>query len=204
MDLNEFQQDALTELINIGYGRAAGALSELVGHRVSVEVPAVSLHPLGEIGPILASSLSAQVAEVDQQFSGPVSGKAVLLMNQQSAFVLSRLLGTDKVVVKSFDQTTREILTEVGNILLNTCLGVLGNLLQIHVVLAVPHLQVKHVSRVVADSKPMGETPSHGLLVHTRFQVNAVEVSGYLLIVLGVTSFDRLMLELEKWEARGA
>ena len=35
MELTLEQQDALTELINIGYGRAAGALSDLTGYRTS-------------------------------------------------------------------------------------------------------------------------------------------------------------------------
>ena len=35
MELTSSQHDALTELINIGYGRAAGALSELTGYRIT-------------------------------------------------------------------------------------------------------------------------------------------------------------------------
>ncbi|MGZ4989004.1 MAG: chemotaxis protein CheC, partial [Limisphaerales bacterium] len=43
MELNASQKDALTELINIGYARAAGALSELTGHRIELAVPAVAM-----------------------------------------------------------------------------------------------------------------------------------------------------------------
>ena len=39
MELTVAQKDALTELINIGYARAAGALSELTGIASSSEFP---------------------------------------------------------------------------------------------------------------------------------------------------------------------
>ena len=44
MELTAVQQDALVELLNIGFGRAAASLSQLTGHRVLLEVPQVTLH----------------------------------------------------------------------------------------------------------------------------------------------------------------
>ena len=53
MDLSVTQKDSLTERINIGYGRAAGALSELTGYRITLEVPKVAMHEIHEIAPML-------------------------------------------------------------------------------------------------------------------------------------------------------
>ena len=39
VELTQVQQDALIELLNIGFGRAAASLSQLTGHRVVLEVP---------------------------------------------------------------------------------------------------------------------------------------------------------------------
>jgi chemotaxis protein CheC len=202
MELTAFQKDALTELINIGYGRAAGALSELTGYRVTVDVPSVTLHSVEDIGPILENTLSSQVANVNQNFSGPVSGNALLLMNEASAKLLSRMLDGNAPVTADFDTSAQEIIKEVGNILLNACLGVFGNILQIHVRFSVPRLQIGHVSRVMRHDPGSAEKSSHGLLVHTRFHVKSADITGYLVIVLGLASFDRLMLELEKWDER--
>ena len=49
MELTTVQQDALIELLNIGFGRAASALSELTGHRVVLEVPEVSIHSVAAL-----------------------------------------------------------------------------------------------------------------------------------------------------------
>lgn len=201
MELTLPQKDALTELINIGYGRAAGALSELTGYRISLEVPQVTVHDIDLIGPLLERSISHHVASIDQSFFGPVSGSAMLLMDQESALVLSDLLSDQAVPSHDFDSNTKEILTEVGNILLNACLGVFGNLLQIQVAFAVPRLQLDAIARVLESvAAESDEKLRYGLMIHTRFTVKTGNVTGYLVIILGISSLDRLLAELVKWE----
>lgn len=203
MELNIAQKDALTELINIGYGRAAGALSELTGYRITLEVPNVSMHEISEIAPLLEEVIVDEVATVNQMFTGPISGNAMLLLDQQSAVVLSRLLTDERSPGREFDASAREIITEVGNILLNACLGVFGNLLHVHVSFAVPRLHVESVQHVLESINiDTDEKLRYGLMVHTRFHLRASNVSGYLIIILGITSLDRMLRELENWENR--
>lgn len=202
MELTLDRKDALTELINIGYGRAAGALSELTGYRISLEVPQVAIHDIEQIGPMLDDMLGPSVASVNQAFSGAVSGNALLLLDEPSALVLSQML-SEGTVSPVFDTNAREIITEVGNILLNACLGVFGNLLRIQVNFAVPRLQVENAEQLLQGvMENSDETLRYGLMIHTRFNVKAADVTGYLVIVLGITSLDRLMQELDEWEQR--
>lgn len=203
MELTAHQRDALTELINIGYGRAAAALSELTGYRITLEVPQVSMHDIEEIAPALERVISIDVASVSQLFAGPVSGNAMLLMDEQSALMLSRLLIDERSASRQFDSSAGETITEVGNILLNACLGVFGNLLHVQVTFTVPRLNVDTVRRVFEIAAGESSEPlRYGLMIHTRFYVKAGDVSGYLVIILGITSLDRLLRELETWESR--
>src|SRR4051812_32094707 len=109
MELTLAQKDSLTELINIGYGRAAGVLSELTGYRITLEVPKVTIHDIAVIGPMLEEILVTPVASVNQMFSGPVSGSALLLLDEPSALVMSRLLGDERYVSHSLDSNAKEI-----------------------------------------------------------------------------------------------
>jgi chemotaxis protein CheC len=203
MELTLAQKDALTELINIGYGRAAGALSELTGHRITLEVPKVSIHRVATIGPALEQLLGQSVASVNQAFSGPVMGNALLLLDEASALVLCRLLSSSESSPVDIDLNAREIITEVGNILLNACLGVFGNLLKIQVTFAVPRFQVESIPRILDFvAQQANEKLSYGLMVHTRFSVKSGDITGYMVIVLGIASLDRLILELSNWESR--
>lgn len=202
MKLTVQQKDSFTELINIGYGRAANALSELTGYRISLEVPKVSIHPIEEIGSLLNHEIKGEVASVNQVFSGPIAGNALLLLDDKAALKLSELLTDERPAGRSFDSGAREIITEVGNILLNACLGVFGNLLQVQVTFAVPRLQVEDIRTVLRSITVADEELRHGLLIHTRFHLRASNVSSYLIIVLGITSLDRMLVELQKWEER--
>src|SRR6185369_4347314 len=92
MELTPAHQETLTELINIGYGRAAAALSELTGRRINLDVPKVAVYPVQEIGTALKDVLSGEVASVHQVFSGPVSGNALLLLDRDAALMLNSLL----------------------------------------------------------------------------------------------------------------
>jgi chemotaxis protein CheC len=203
MDLTAHQTDALTELINIGYGRAAAALSDLTGHRITLDVPNVSMHEIDQVAPMLMEVVQGEVASVNQVFSGPIAGNALLLLDEQAALMLTRLL-TDETVADGgkIDSGAREIITEVGNILLNACLGVFGNILNVHVTFAVPRLHVEGVDRVLRSITVASGELTHALMVHTRFQLRSNGVTGYMVIILGMTSLGRMLDELAAWDQR--
>jgi chemotaxis protein CheC len=201
MELTTSQQDALTELINIGYARAAAVLSDLTGHRISLEVPEVAIHLIQEIRERLQKVIRGEVASVNQVFSGPITGNAILLLDREAALLLNGLL-TDRSNSTELDGAAREVITEIGNIVLNACLGAFGNLLKVQVTFTVPYLQVESVDKVLRSITVGGDELEYALIVHTRFHMRASDVSGYLVIILGVTSLETLMEELRKWEER--
>jgi len=204
MELTATHQDTLTELINIGYGRAAAALSELTGRRIVLEVPKVAVHPIHEVSATLGKVMRGEVASVHQVFSGPVSGNALLLLDHEAAVLLNSLLLDQPMTDGRLDSDGREAITEVGNIVLNACLGVFGNLLQVHVTFSVPRLHVESVSGVLNSISVRDHELQYALMVHTRFHLRDSDISGYMVIILGITSFSRLLSELEKWERREA
>ena len=203
MELKPEQKDALTELINIGYGRAASALSELTGYRIALEVPQVTVHFIEEIVPLLRSLMELEVASVDQTFSGTISGSALLILDAPGAASLSRLLLNEHEAEAGLDASAQEVITEVGNILLNACLGVFGNLLEVPIAFSVPRFQANRIDLVFRTvTEEARERLTYGLMIHTRFSLQGGNISGYLVIVLGVSSMDRLLQELDRWENR--
>lgn len=202
MELTTTQQDSLTELINIGYGRAAAALSDLTGHRITLEVPQVAIHEIDEMTSMLVEVVHGEVASVNQIFSGPIGGNALLLLDEPAALMLSGLLTDTEKTGDTLDANAKEIITEVGNIVLNACLGVFGNLLQVHVTFSVPRLRVDAVAAILQSIMVEQKELRYALMIHTRFYLRAGNVSGYLVIILGITSLDRLLEEIGRWESR--
>jgi chemotaxis protein CheC len=200
MQLTLTQQDALIELLNIGFGRAAASLSQLTGHRVILDVPSVTVHPVTELSDALERLIQDDVATVHQIFSGPVAGDALLVLDHTGASMLKELLTDEPALPLSIDASAREVLTEVGNILLNACLGTFGNLLNVQVSFSVPHLNLATLAAIVESLRINREAIRYALVVHAGFRLRDAEVRGYLLIVLSVASLDRLIRAVELWE----
>jgi chemotaxis protein CheC len=200
MQLTGLQQDALIELLNIGFGRAASSLSQLTGHRVLLEVPEVSIHPVGGVVSALGTFVRTDVATVHQIFSGPVSGDALLILDHAGAAMLKELLTNEPALPLAIDTSAREVITEVGNILLNACLGTFGNLLNVQVSFSVPQLSLASLGAILESLRINQKGLQYALVVRAGFQLRDAEVRGYLVIVLSVASLERLIRSVEQWE----
>ena len=204
MNLTDDQKDAVTELVNIAFSRTAAALSELTGNRVELTVPEVSAHPIAGLFPALGRFVRGEVATVHQIFGGPVSGDAFLLLDIDGATRLVGLLAEAGAPTSQIGASEREVLAEVGNILLNACLGVFGDLLQVRFTFAVPRLHLDTLGSMI-DSLVIGaDEIRHALLIGARFRVRASEVTGCMVLVLGVTSLDLFVRAIEEWAERVA
>jgi chemotaxis protein CheC len=202
VQLNELQRDALIELLNIGFGRAGAALSKLTHQRVLLDVPHVAIHPMSQLTVVLAELVKDEVASVHQVFSGPVGGDALLILDPSAAAKLKELLTDEPALPLALDASSREVLTEVGNILLNACIGTFGNLLRVPVSFSVPDIDVATLQVVVDRLLTNDDAFRYALIVSAGFRLRDAEVTGYVVIVLTVQSLTRLLIAVEEWERR--
>jgi chemotaxis protein CheC len=199
MQLNTLQQDAVTELINIAFSRAAASLSELTNCRVDLEVPEVSVHSVAEIAGAVSHFVKGEVATVHQVFTGPVAGDAFLLLNFDGAVHLVDLLTDTRSSSRALGASAREVIMEVGNILMNACLGVFGNLLQVRFRFSVPKLSLDDLNFMVQSLMIADDALQHALIVGARFRIRDSEVTGCLILVLGISSFEMFLKAVEEW-----
>lgn len=202
MILTADQKDSVTELVNIAFSRTAAALSELTGHRVEITVPELTALPIADLLPALGHFVKGDVATIHQIFGGPVCGDAFLVLDVGGATRLVDLLTNAGAPTQKMGESTREVLTEVGNIILNACLGVFGDLLQVRFTFAVPRLHLESLGSMLSSLVIDEHELRHALLVATQFRVQASEVTGCLVLVLGVTSLDLFIQAIEDWAER--
>ena len=80
---------------------------------------------------------------------------------------------------------------------------VLGrNLLDVRVSFSVPRLHLETLDELLASLIAAGSEPQYALVVYTAFQIRDSAVRGFLVMVLSVTSLDRLIQEVDAWEER--
>lgn len=205
MTLSPEQNDVLTELINIGFARTASSLSELTGHRVLLEAPDIALHPIGELAASLHTAIPGPIASVQQMFTGPVAGHAMLLLTCEGAGTLVNLLTNESGPAgRRLDESSREVLAEVGNILLNACLGMFGNLLKVQISFSVPRVELDALDAMIKSILIGREELQCALRISTKFRLRDSAVQGCMVIVLNVSSMERLGQALEKFRTTGA
>jgi len=202
MILTERQTDALGEFINIAFSRTASSLSEITGKRVLLDVPQVEIYQIEEVASELVRFLPGEVASIHQPFDGAIAGDAFLILNYEGAVRLTDLLTEANAPQQQLDESAREVLTEVGNILLNACLGMFGNVLQVRVNFSVPNLHLESLNELIDSVRKERDGLRYAIIVYTSFRIRESAVTGYLVLVLSIVSLKRLIEEIENWEAR--
>lgn len=202
MTIPQYDHDALTELFNIGLHRAAASLSELTGQRIIVELPQLWICPIEETHERLMRLLGGELATVHQVFKGNVTGDAVLVLEYKSATRLTSLLtGGDVALGGRLDQSAREVLTEVGNVILSSCLSAFGDMLHVVVSFAVPRIHVESLEGLLRSLHVDEVDVQYVVLAATRFRLSEGEVGGFLMIAIGVASLSLITNALAEREA---
>jgi chemotaxis protein CheC len=193
VNLDEFETDALAELFNIGLHRAAASLSEITGQRIVVDMPRLVICPIAEIEPNLAGIIGGEIATVHQMFGGAVAGDAVLLLEQDKAAALAKLMTSGEAALGGrLDQSAREVLAEIGNIVLGACLSGFGDMLQTPVSFSVPRIHIESLKNILRSLRIDTDEVQFAVIAATQFRLSELAVDGYLVVAVGAKSLARI------------
>ena len=183
---HEDERDAAAELLNIGIGRAAASLSRMLDKEVVLAVPRVHFVPVDELASRLGEDGLDDVALVVQPFRGAFDGQAMVVFPEQESHQLARLLLQDDLADNA--DLERDALTEVGNVVLNGCLGSLANVIRGEFVAQAPKFARCHVEGLLdtAADKSLGTL----LLAEVSFSIKSHDIRGLVLLALPVDSIE--------------
>lgn len=193
--------DALKEVINIGVGRAGSVLSELVGTRVSLEIPNLGICKASELMSHLELGGQETVSAVRQSFEGFLGGKALLIFPGKSGDVLAtQLVGSEEEIV-DLNLEREGVLLEVGNILMNSVIGTLSNVLTKQFRYTLPVYREGKMD-VVLDPwfESVGRKNESAEVIYANavFGIDKFSISGMILLLFEMKSFDRLWIALDE------
>ncbi len=192
-ELAEIERDALTEIVNIGVGRAARNLSTMIRSPVQLSVPRVELLPLARAAELLARRSGHSLVAVSQDFQGSFSGRALLIFPEENSLELVRAVVGDGMDIDEIIDLEQEALAEIGNVILNGCLVVVANMLRHGLSMSLPRV-VRGSSRLVM-ADPAG--PADGdcvLFLRIDFSVAARDIDGYIALLMDLPSLAALRL----------
>jgi chemotaxis protein CheC len=134
--LTPAQLDAFKELVSVGAGHAATALSQLVDRKIMITVPQLEIVPATEV-PYALGGPEAVVSATYVRVLGDTRGGLLFVMDEDSAKALAALL-RGVPAVDELSKEDHEMLRNAGHVLLSACLGAIARMVQKVLVAASP------------------------------------------------------------------
>lgn len=179
--ISEDHLDLLQELVNIGVGRAADSLSQLVEARIHLNVPEIKVLGSNDAHKMFINQAIIEEMMVTQTFAGSIDGRIGLLFNVQSAILLASMLCDEEDHNGEMSLEQEGILLEVGNIILNGVMGSIFNAINDQLEHSVPEIvRSKSINMLLAEN--MLNRPTV-LLIDVRMQVEESSIEGSMIIV---------------------
>ena len=195
--LSADQLDALQEFINIGVGRAASILNDMLDCHILLRTPLIEIFDTVQLQQKLEKRFNGgRFSTVRLAFSGQFSGTTELLFPTESASTLvAALTGEDPDSV-DLDAVKIGTLSEIGNIVINGVMGSISNLLGQHLHYAIPmYLEDTIDNLLLTNQKSIDKAVF--LLAQTRFEIEQLEVTGDIILILEVSSFGALIAAID-------
>lgn len=196
MELSVIHQDALTELLNIGVGRAASVLNQMIDSHVDLSIPAIKVINLRELISALNITPEERLASVCLEYTGGFTGATSLVFTTPCARrLVEALTGGETLETDEVDSIRMGSLIEVGNIMVNGIMGSIANILETHIEYQVPSYLEGTIEDLVAQTDAKEDHPV--ILARTSLAVQQHEVLGDILLFLELDTFDFLIRSLE-------
>ena len=180
--LDEMERDALTELVNLGVSKAASSLRVMVGHEVTLSVPRVAILPRGEAARMMGGENDRLVA-VRQDFEGDFSGRAMLIFPETKSLELVRAVTGGDLPLEDVVALEQEALAETGNIILNSCLSTIANVLRRTLRMSLPDI-LRGGGAEVFELSGADDPNDVVLVLYINFTVNARDITGYIAMMM--------------------
>jgi chemotaxis protein CheC len=202
--LTELQRDALTELANLGVGRAAASLSRMVAEPIHLAVPAVDVMTRTEAIRLLEErEQKAGLIAVGQGFRGPFSGRALLIFPEARSLELIRAVVGQEPTIEEVADLEQEALAEIGNVILNGFLGTIANLLARPLYTALPCVERGRGGVLLgASSEKELEPDAPVLFLQIDFTIRSRDIRGYIAVLMNFHSLEALEALVEEFILR--
>lgn len=183
--LSDLERDALTEIVNIGVGRAAASLRKMVNEQVLLSVPSIDVVMQSQAAKLISEREISQLVAVRLVFNGAFSGRAMLIFPEEKSLELVRAVTHDELDDKELIQMEHEALAETGNVILNSCLATMANMLQKSLTMTIPEV-IRGDSGALFE--PRGSEPDDGLVLffYIDFTVRNRDIRGYIAMLMNL------------------
>ncbi|WP_044560510.1 chemotaxis protein CheX [Azospirillum sp. B4] len=199
--LEDLENDALTELVNIGVSRAAVSLRKMVGSQVTLSVPSVEVVDRRLAVTLIRERESDQLVAVRQDFAGAFSGRALLIFPESNSLELVRAVTHDELSAPEMLDIEEEALAETGNVVLNGCLATMANILQRPLSMSLPQV-LRGDGQILFELSEKADDTGVVLFLYINFAISGRDIRGYIAMLMDLPSLQSLKELIGEFIAR--
>ncbi|MCR5509580.1 MAG: chemotaxis protein CheC [Lachnospiraceae bacterium] len=197
-DVNSMYFDVLKEIGNIGAGNATTALAQMLGTKVDMSVPKVSLLEFKDVGEIVGGEELIMVG-ILLGVEGDITGSIMFMIEKEGARHLTNklMMGMGASAPgEDFNEMELSALREVGNIITGAYLNALSGLTNLCIYPSTPDLTVDMAGAILSvPAIQFGIQGDQILLIQNNF-FDEVELDGYFILLPDVESYGTILKAL--------
>jgi chemotaxis protein CheC len=192
--LTQLQIDALKEIVTIGAGNAATALSQMLKKKINITVPRADILPLDKAADIFGGA-EVLVAAVYLELLGDAQGVILFAFDKNQAnrladLLLSKPLGTSKIL----DELGQSALKETATILSGAYLNALSKLLKMRLLISSPAFAEDMAGAIIDNILiETSKEADYFFVIDTELEVVAEKVKTYFFFVPDSGSLQKIL-----------
>jgi chemotaxis protein CheC len=196
MQFTELELDALAETFNLSLGEAAAMFSEMVREDIIISVPTVEILSRAVLLEQLQHQGSERLCAIKQRFesSSDFNTNTLLLFPEQGTLELVRRMLGDSTPIEHITELEQDTLAEIGNIIMNGCMGSLANLFNNRMTGTLPDVSVSNTSDVL-NNYDLNEL---FLVAKISMSLSSTNITGLVLFIMDVNSINKFLGEVRK------
>ena len=141
INLSEDEKDCLQELMNVAYGNATAAITEILDAYAKLSIPKIQIINSSELKAHLSRELNLDVEHLVslQQINGTISGENMFVIDKQSAINIAYKFGLSEDEIN--DNELLDIVLEITNILSSSTISKLAEDMNTNVSFSAPTIK---------------------------------------------------------------
>lgn len=198
--LTDLQHDALVEIFNQGVGQAAAAMSRIVNEEVSMSVPMIAFQSRADVAKTLGSAEGRRISAVAQHFQGAFNTEAFLMFPEEKSLEIVRLMVGQSMSLEELGEMEQEAMSEIGNIILNACMGTFANASGNEMQGSLPTYHVGTCDNILGTSGK--EWDGVVLTLKIDFNIERHHIYGYVAFLLDMPALHDLQQYIDDYLSR--
>ena len=185
------QLDLIKEMVNIGIGHAAASLNSLTNSHIELSLPEVEIVNPQELVSGNSELFCKELSYVHLGFRGLFSGTAMLAFPTEGAVKLVSTLTGEDTNSSSLDAIMAGTLNEVGNIIINSVIGSICNLLNQSLDFSLPDYVEGKLSDLML--RAYGNENIAAVVAYINFVIESLEVTGNIVLIFELPSLKNFI-----------